>query len=313
MEFTEAQLKHIAAARKEQDFKRSLKRRLLEEDQRTRNAAVRHRRRITEQGFRALGIDMADVEARHQAANEARSGKHSSIAAELRKHSDLLKARQSFWFKDLVRKHARKHLLPYAASSGLSDVGISAILQDMGHPANAVVSDGPGENLLRFSWNFSTSGIYGYKVASVESGVGFSVTPTLAGDLEFMAPVIYNGSLWCNLFGSCVDEGVSIWFDSQISLIMFQENQFFDKNGSSLNGPTVGWSPSSVCDGGQFATPIDGSVIPQLTIGPIVANVPVTILLYLSIECPLEMGQAIIDFSSGSQCVNVPGVLWGVV
>ena len=306
-------LKELEVIKSQINFGREIQGRLRAQNQREQKVASRYRQRLFERGMRAVGIDLAEIEARQNKANAQRDRGSAKIAQELGRNAKQVKSRQSDWYRRIAALHMRKTPAPQFDAAGINQTASTVVLTDEGDPKDAVTSLAPGANEVHFAWDFSVSPFYeNWEVVDVT--FNFFLTPEQSGLLSVAVPIVFNGSLWGNIYGSCAPtfDVPGAGLQSYVT-VMVLENQGKKRiiDVAKISTPQYLGAVSS-CHGGQFATPIDDTLIVETTPLEVVAELPVVVAVAVYVQGHYSCGRFITDFSSGAQGINVPGVLFGI-
>jgi hypothetical protein len=296
-------------------FKRDLAKRLRNKSLREDRVASRYRQRLIDKGLAAAGIDLEEVRTRQKQAYETRNKGYKELAKELQRYAKNVNSRHVEWYRQILRGHP--HLPPgphpNADSWGIINEASAVLINtDQGTPPDGTTSVTPNGNILNFSWNFSDDVV---AACELEATFSFFLTPQLAGNLQVIVPVAYNGSCWWNIYGTCFAPrpGGEFDFSPKVTLTVLQD-QGLNVTSSSVVagfGPTISQGASR-CLGDQSAQPVDDTQFLESMKIPVIANTPIVISVDVNVISDMWAGRAIVDFATGAQGINVVGILWGI-
>jgi hypothetical protein len=317
MALSKAERTLISRGLKEQkeriSFNRDLERQLATSNERRTRVGDRYRQRIIEKALAASGVDCGLIAQRQETEVKSVIRELAGIKKKLKANTAKVKVRHRQLIDRLMKNRANRSggsPAPEDVSNGYLFVPSSTSLVDQGLPPGATLTTANQSTLLKFRWETTVVKSWGPGITAV---VNYLWTPPQDGTFGLFSLVAYNGFCQWAFPGACwTPPYFGLKFRSTIAIQQIDANGLLrtdmaDGSNGGLNESHDGgcWPRS----GSRTYDAVDYLQLPNPF--PVAANLPVLMSITIGGDCLAYSAAAGLDFSTGSACIEQPGILLG--
>lgn len=299
----------IANLRDRNSFRQELQKKVSTYQREATRAGSDYRQTILEKVYAAAGVETSEIERRQKFQDSAAHKFINSMLPGIAENSKRVSARHEalMKWKKPPNKSGGGGGQPAAVAEFLYTAE-SIIFDDYPEDLGSLTQSSSiayGKNLVRIKVNGTLD------VTPYQAYVSFVWTPPFSGMLNVAAFVAANGSRWWSSQHKCIDATVNQ--EADVFLTVFPQGQSanpLDCDTQNLFEPMY-WDKFPGCATDTGMSLVDQVLTLQHSGGntiPVTEGVSVVIMIVVQISTWADEAHSVVDFETGDQSINVPGV-----